>query len=387
MPRTGPTLSTKNAMPPDTPDRPLMGWLLSNDPQQRIRIAMAGFSSVLMVCCVVIVNLMAVAGLARPDWVQWWSLFTGLGLVAVAVLIRTGWARHLRDPSLTQFQIRYALLCNAAAYVILGPARGIALAILSLILLFGIFGMSPRQMVANLFYALALFGAAFVAVAWLDEPGRLPAVEAAYAAMVVLVLLGSTFVTVRLNQIRRRLTRQKTQLSRALERIGHLATHDELTGLVNRRHMAQLLATEHLRCERSGQPLVLALLDLDHFKLINDTHGHAMGDQALRAFATAVQAMVRGTDVLARWGGEEFVLMLPDTDPAAAGPLLERLRLNVQALAVPAQGDSVRITVSIGLATGVPGESVERILERADQALYRAKARGRNQVVRYDAPA
>lgn len=368
-------------MPQGARAKALTDWLLTTDPHQRIRIAMAGFASMLMLCCAAIVNLMAMAGLARQDWVGWWTAFTVTGLALLMVAIRSGWSRRLRDPSLTQLQIRYALACNAAGYAILGEARGITPVILSLILMFGIFGMSPRQLAANMLFALGVFAAAFAAVAWMDEPGRKPELELANAAMIVLVLIGSTFIAIRLQHIRRRLTRQKHALTGALAQIGHLATHDELTGLVNRRRMVELMAVERLRCTRNARPLILALLDLDHFKHINDSHGHAVGDQVLRGFAATVQATLRSTDVLARWGGEEFVLMLYDTDADSAAPLLERVRQAVHALDTQSAGRSLHVTVSIGLAIGEPGESVEHILERADEALYLAKAQGRNRVV------
>lgn len=369
--------------------RALLEWVLTTHPHQRVRVAMAGFSSLLMLCCAAIVNGVAAAGLARQDWVLWWTLFTGAGLVLVVVLIRSGWSLRLQDPSLTQFQIRYALLCSAVAYVILGQARSITPAILSLIVMFGsfgAFGMSPRKILINMAYALLVFGVAFVVVRSMKEPRFLPALEAAHAAMIILVLLGSTFVAVRMQQIKHRLVQQKHDLAKALEHISHLAKHDELTGLANRRHMLERMEAERLRSHRTGRPLLLALLDLDHFKNVNDTHGHAAGDQVLQAFVGGVQAMVRGTDVLARWGGEEFVLMLPETDAAGAEELLEHLRHAVQALEVPMDGQTLRITVSIGLAAGRPGETVAQTLDRADQAVYQAKAWGRNRVVCHEAP-
>lgn len=369
--------------------RALLEWVLTTHPHQRVRIAMAGFASLLMLCCAAIVNGVAAAGLARQDWALWWTLFTTLGLGLVVVLIRSGWSLRLKDPSLTQFQIRYALLCSALAYVILGQARSITPAILSLIVMFGsfgAFGMSPRKILINMAYALLVFGVAFVVVRSMNEPRFLPALEAAHAAMIILVLLGSTFVAVRMQQIKHRLVQQKHDLAKALEHISHLAKHDELTGLANRRHMLERMEAERLRSHRTGRPLLLALLDLDHFKNVNDTHGHAAGDQVLQAFVGGVQAMVRGTDVLARWGGEEFVLMLPETDAAGAEELLEHLRHAVQALEVPVDGQTLRITVSIGLAAGRPGETVAQTLDRADQAVYQAKAWGRNRVVCHEAP-
>ena len=138
------------------------------------------------------------------------------------------------------------------------------------------------------------------------------------------------------------------------------------------------------RCERAGRPLVLAILDLDHFKSINDSEGHAAGDQVLQAFARTVQTTVRNTDMLARWGGEEFVLMLYDSDAASTLGLLERVRAKVQAMELPFDGRSVRVTVSMGVALSRPGEPLERLLERADVALYEAKSQGRNRVVLQD---
>ena len=362
----------------------LTDWLLGTEPAMRIRMAMASFAVLMMALCIVVVLMLVHAGFGRKDWAWWWALCTAGGLISVLVLIRSGWSLRLQDPSMTQWQIRYALLCNAAAYVLLGQARGVTPVILSLVLMFGIFGMTARQLAANMAYALLVFAAALATVAMLDEPGRSPALEAAHGAMIVLVLMGSTFIAIRLQHIRRRLTQQKHQLSQALERISHLATHDELTGLVNRRHMAELIRMELQRCERAGRPLVLAILDLDHFKSINDSEGHAVGDQVLQAFARTVQATVRNTDVLARWGGEEFVLMLYDSDAASTLGLLERVRAKVQAMELSFDGRSVRVTVSMGVALSRPGEPLERLLERADVALYEAKSQGRNRVVLQD---
>ncbi|WP_084153939.1 GGDEF domain-containing protein [Simplicispira psychrophila] len=372
-------------MDSDKPGKALMDCFLTTDRHQRIRMMMAGFASLVMLCCAAIMNLLAQAGLMRIDWTLWWTLATGTGFIATLVLIRSGCTRRLHDPALTQLQIRYALVCNAFAYFLLGPARGIALIVLSLILMFGVFGTSPRQMMVNIVFALLVFGLALMNVLARQEPGYVPELELAYAGMVLLLLAVSAFVSVRLHAIRQRLSRQKQDLTHALQRIHHLAEHDDLTGLVNRRRMAQLMETA---LQRTAPSLLLALLDIDHFKRINDTHGHAVGDQVLCAFARAVQGSLRSSDVVARWGGEEFVLMLRDTDSADAAQLLERVRNAVAALTVPAPGELIRLTVSIGWAAQssgtTPAEAIENTLERADQALYHAKAQGRNQIVSYE---
>lgn len=362
----------------------LENWVLTTDRHQRIRLVMSGFSFLFALCCIVLTNLAARAGTASGQTMIAWSLITVAGFALPLVLIRSGWSQRLRDPALTQFQIRFALASNAMAYVLLGPARGISLVLLSLVMVFGVFDVSPRQMAANIACAVAMYGTAFGVVSWLDEPYRNPIVEVAYAVMVVLVLLGIAFVTVRLNKIRQRLKQQKQALTQALAQIQQLATHDELTGLPNRRHIMALLDTEHQRSQRSPQdarPWMVALLDVDFFKRVNDTHGHAAGDQVLQTFATTVRAAVRGTDMLARWGGEEFLLLMYDTQPSAAQPVLERVCQAVQNCTVAVQGQQVCVTVSIGVAAHTSGISVAQLLDQADQALYRAKSNGRNCVV------
>ena len=184
--------------------------------------------------------------------------------------------------------------------------------------------------------------------------------------------------------MRARLHAQREELSAALLRIGELATRDELCGLFNRRHMQGLLEAERERSLRAGHPWSVALIDVDHFKRVNDGHGHAAGDAVLRAIAAAGQAVVRKGDVLARWGGEEFVLLLHDIERAGAAIAVERLREQLAARPVAVEGHQLSVTVSIGLAAHAIGESIEQTLSRADAALYRAKAGGRNRVATAD---
>jgi len=358
-------------------------WMLTTDKRQRIRLAMSGLAALLMVCCLVVMNSVAAAGLASTAEVRVWTACSVLGLIAVYAAIRSGWSRRFKDPALTLAQILYAITCCVAAFVIAGPARGVTLPILAIILMFGIFGLTTRQMLGVLVYSLVAFGVASGVVAARDEPDYPTVVAAAYVGMVVVVLLSSTFLTTRVQSTREHLRRQKAELAQALEQIRQLATHDDLTGLLNRRAMLDRMQLEQRRSLRSGSPLLIAQLDIDHFKAVNDTHGHAAGDLVLQSFADTVRRNVRDTDVLARWGGEEFVLLLCDTPAADAVALMERLRQAVQAMQVPVpQGDGpITVTVSIGLARHTPADPLAGTLERADQALYAAKAGGRNRVV------
>lgn len=359
-------------------------WMLTTDKRQRIRLAMSGLAALLMVCCLVVMNSVAAAGLAsNAVHVRVWTVCSVLGLIVVYAAIRSGWSRRFKDPALTLAQILYAITCCAAAFVIAGPARGVTLPILAIILMFGIFGLTTRQMLGVLVYSLVAFGLASGVVAGRDEPDYPPVVAAAYVGMVVVVLLSSTFLTTRVQSTREHLRRQKAELAQALEQIRQLATHDDLTGLLNRRAMLDRMQLEQRRSLRSGSPLLIAQLDIDHFKAVNDTHGHAAGDLVLQSFADTVRRNVRDTDVLARWGGEEFVLLLCDTPAADAVTLMERLRQAVQAMQVPVSqsGGPITVTVSIGLARHTPADPLAGTLERADRALYAAKAGGRNRVV------
>lgn len=358
-------------------------WMLTTDKRQRIRLAMSGLAALLMVFCLVVMSAVAAAGLASTFEVRVWTACSVLGLIAVYAAIRSGWSRRFKDPALTLAQILYAITCCAAAFVIAGPARGVTLPILAIILMFGIFGLTTRQMLGVLVYSLVAFGVASGVVAARDEPDYPTVVAAAYVGMVVVVLLSSTFLATRVQSTREHLRRQKAELAQALEQIRQLATHDDLTGLLNRRAMLDRMQLEQHRSLRSGSPLLIAQLDIDHFKAVNDTHGHAAGDLVLQSFADTVRRNVRDTDVLARWGGEEFVLLLCDTPASDAVTLMERLRQAVQAMQVPVAqgGQPITVTVSIGLARHTPADPLAGTLERADRALYAAKAGGRNRVV------
>jgi diguanylate cyclase (GGDEF)-like protein len=171
-------------------------------------------------------------------------------------------------------------------------------------------------------------------------------------------------------------------LQRRHDDLEYTATHDSLTGLLNRAGMARLRAKAHTQGALDTTQYVLALLDIDHFKQINDRQGHLFGDRALCAVADAITRAIRSTDVAVRYGGEEFLVVLPDTRLDGGAEIAERIRRQVEALQLP-----VTITVSIGIADGGPGgESPEAVFERADQALYRAKKSGRNRVVADDTP-
>jgi diguanylate cyclase (GGDEF)-like protein len=166
-----------------------------------------------------------------------------------------------------------------------------------------------------------------------------------------------------------------------------LAAMDPLTGVANLRHFNRLSGMEMEHARRMGRAFSLLALDIDHFKRINDSHGHAMGDEALRAFVAACRVALREPDILGRLGGEEFAVALPNTGAAGAAVIAERLRRQVERIALPLpRGGSLRFTVSIGAATIGAADhrraqhNMADVLAQADKALYRSKQGGRNRV-------
>ena len=169
------------------------------------------------------------------------------------------------------------------------------------------------------------------------------------------------------------------QLELARQKIDVLATHDALTGVPNRRHFMTVAQREWTRARRYGNDAALLLIDADHFRRINDRHGHLCGDELLHQIARAAAGTLREPDVLARFGGEELVVFLPQTDPLGALDVAERIRARVQALSLPWQGAAVGTTVSVGVAplrSELP--SLDWMIHEADTALRTAKADGRN---------
>jgi diguanylate cyclase (GGDEF)-like protein len=174
-----------------------------------------------------------------------------------------------------------------------------------------------------------------------------------------------------------------TEFVRNAEQLEKLATTDGLTGLFNHRHFMKLAEAEWNRFLRHGRPLSLLMFDIDFFKSFNDRYGHEVGDQVLFHIAAMVGEGRRETDIVARMGGEEFAVLLPETDIDAAEAVAERLRQEIQDSELQSDGHDMTVAISIGVAEARPGMGdVGDLLKDADQALYRAKRNGRNRVVR-----
>ncbi|WP_223467542.1 GGDEF domain-containing protein [Massilia soli] len=302
------------------------------------------------------------------------------GVTAFALLVRASAALGIAPSTLAIWQAMYAMAINVGAYVVTGPLRGVYLIFLLVVMVFCAFSLRPRHTMLLCTYALGMLGATML---WLvaTYPATYPAyVEGVHFASAACALVSVTLLTGEMSKLRLRLKRQKEDLVAAMTTIGKLATLDELTSLANRRHMNELLVAQERRLEPAGEPTCIALIDLDFFKSVNDRYGHAAGDAVLRRFSEAARSELRAQDVLARWGGEEFLLLLAGTPLAQAVTVVERMAARVAAAPVTVAGSDVHITFSAGLAERRHGEPFADTITRADKALYSAKSNGRNQI-------
>ena len=223
--------------------------------------------------------------------------------------------------------------------------------------------------------ALLMFG---------DRPLSLPqstSFERFIAVVVLIAAFGRSLYLGTLSAaLRDKLYRRSVELKQAYDKIEELAELDELTGALNRRSIMRTLDDQLDSARRGGEPLSIALIDLDWFKRINDVFGHPTGDEVLKTFAISIFANIRTADRFGRYGGEEFLLILPQTAQPDAAFILERLRMIVGDLDWSAFSDGMQVTLSAGIATLESGETPDALLARADAALYRAKELGRNRI-------
>lgn len=340
------------------------------------RFLMAAGTSVLV--CVTLV-VCAALGL-----LPWRAALEGSGgilalIVIFYVLFRTGANLYFSDPSLTTEQCGAALLFLTYIMYHAGPAREALTLFYPVVMLFGLLKLNAARLMLLAAIALGAHGTMLMLVLLHN-----PAMEAASAftefAVLMVVLPWFAAMGGYVSRLRSKLSESNRELQSAYERIERLAMRDELTGAYNRRYLMEVLAREAARAQRGGKPLSVCVLDVDHFKSVNDTLGHAAGDAVLCKLPELLGRAMRAVDVLGRFGGEEFLLVLPDTDAAGAHALAERARLAVEAAEIPGLPPGRRITVTIGIAQVASAEAIAATLARADRALYAGKAAGRNRV-------
>lgn len=241
-------------------------------------------------------------------------------------------------------------------------------------------GKGPYYLAALVFLALALMLIIRLSYMFMDrQVAQQQFIMGVFNAIVlivaVLVELSWAWIFLVMNS-----QRLEQEITSAQEKLILLAASDPLTGLVNRRRFLEMGQAELERSLRYGRPLAVLVMDVDHFKRVNDSFGHATGDLVLRQTAQACLAVLREPDVLGRLGGDEFAALLPETTLEGALALAERLRQAVGGLRLDYRGQAVRTSLSIGVAAMKPDDTPHGLIERADAALYKAKHQGRDQV-------
>jgi diguanylate cyclase (GGDEF)-like protein len=190
-----------------------------------------------------------------------------------------------------------------------------------------------------------------------------------------------------LEDANKQLEDRNDQLNRAIEQLNVAVMTDPLTGLHNRRYMTQAIEQEKLRFKRTQRPFTLVISDIDHFKGVNDTYGHECGDEVLKQVSRTIRGLLRDQDHVARWGGEEFLMMLPETNLNGATLVADRIRLAVAETDTSCANHEVKVTMTFGVAEFANIVSVDEIIRNADSALYDGKEAGRNRVVAYSSEA
>jgi diguanylate cyclase len=307
---------------------------------------------------------------------------SGMTLIGVfAALSETHISDRFEDHYLTVFQVAGHVAIQLG-FLLAAPEIGYAF-LNVLFLIFGVAALRMTSLQATIAWTLTALGIAPIFL-FTRIPIGMPVAtttERLAAALCFILTIGQcAFVGLYGDSLRKKLYKRGVELNEAYKRIEELAELDELTGSFNRRCIMRMLDDEIARAHRGKTPCSIALIDLDWFKRINDAFGHPTGDEVLRAFAITMFANIRTIDRFGRYGGEEFLLVLPDTPGDEAARILDRLRAIIADLDWSAFSPGMRVTISAGVAMLNPNETPDTFLARADSALYAAKARGRNRI-------
>jgi diguanylate cyclase (GGDEF)-like protein len=336
-----------------------------NDVEQRLRFRRYLIAAATSLMFVFLLTLCLMEGVLAAGPFAIASIFTLAAIVVFYALFRFGFNKRARDRSLTVPMMVCASLAVTFALYYVGPARPVFLLMYPVILFFGVFRLTTRALLRV--SAMALAGYALVIWLLLQPPTDIvrPHIEMLQWMVLAAVLIWFSFMGGYVNHLHSRLKESE---------------YDELTGIFTRRRILEVLEHEKIRCDRGAGPLCVGMLDIDRFKRVNDSFGHAAGDEVLRRSVDIAQKELRAIDFMGRFGGEEFLLVLTQTGLDGARECVERVRNQTARTGFNLSGSDRNMTVSIGIAQYRPGESIRETLERADAALYRAKAGGRNRI-------
>lgn len=330
-----------------------------------------------------------------------WPAFIGifaciwLGNFIFMALVRSGLTEKLRDPSLSLWLALWLTTgFLVSIYFVETPEQGAVFSAVStdgfrisvMMIFFATMLLASFRLNFWKLLILALFASGgyvlVLVLAFADHGVRLSfTIEWLQWLIFSMTALAFCVTGAGINALRSSLSGKNAALGEALEKVREMAIRDELTGLFNRRHIMEVLQQQQALADSGDYRFCLCYLDLDHFKQINDSHGHGVGDLVLRRFARLVNEVLRDADYTGRLGGEEFILVLSQTGLAEAWQVAERLRQRLQEQSFFDLHPQLRVTVSIGVSEYRMGEQIDDALNRADACLYQAKSGGRNRVV------
>lgn len=318
-----------------------------------------------------------------------------LGNIALVMVVRSGVTKTFRDPSMplllalwmtSGFLVSIYFVETPEQSSVFGAVSTDGFRISVMMVFFAAMLLASFRLNFWKLTALALYASGgYALVLWLafaDHGIRLSFTVEWLQWLIFSMTAGAFVVTgASINALRSSLSGKNEELGKALEMVREMAIRDELTGLFNRRHIMEILQQQQALADSGDYRFCLCYLDLDHFKPINDTYGHGVGDQVLRRFARLVHDSLREADYTGRLGGEEFVLVLSQTGLEEAWQVAERLRASLEKQLFNDLHPDLRVTVSIGVSEYRMGEQIDDALNRADGCLYKAKDSGRNRVI------
>lgn len=359
----------------------IINIIFGRDAKQRLRITRSLLAALVFLICLGLIFYLSILNEINAQNGKILTAIISTSCLGFYIALRSGFNRRFSEPSLTLPQTLAALTWICGAYAIAEKAHGGTLMLFVLVQVFAIFTMSIRHSVISASYGVLAMAMTMVYKNH-TEPTIYPLhIEIAYFVFVATIMPTISLLSTQIAEMRNALRAKTKALEAALTHIQKLAAHDELTGLINRRHMMSVLDDHALRQKRKAIGFSIAMIDLDFFKRINDTWGHGVGDDVLHGFAESAMKTLRASDVLSRWGGEEFLLLMPETNNGDPAIGLERLRVLLASEMLSVNAADLRVTFSAGLTSYQVGESISDTIQRADKALYVAKAEGRNRTV------
>ena len=351
-----------------------------DDPKQALRLRRFFISLAIYTFNLSLSYLAYRAGIMKLQTLYGFCILLLVIIIILYIVFRTGLNLWMSDPSLTSIQMCVACLVVMYGIYYANEVRGLFFSMYILILLFGIFRLYTRQFLFVSAFALLTYGADIVLLNIFRSQYIHLKIECFQWLGLAIVLISVSFIGGNISSIRRELSVSRKKLQSSLTVIREMAIHDDLTGFYNRHHLMDLIDSENNRSVRTGSVFSLVMMDIDKFKNINDTYGHQIGDQVLRTFAAIIRSILRKTDFCGRYGGEEFLIVLTQTNIQAAKVFAERICNCIENSFFSCLGPDSRVTVSIGLTEYRMQEDIEKTISRADELLYKAKNGGRNRV-------